>query len=595
MGSKTTFFAQASATATRATAVFTTAVEFSNTPPDNSTIVYIASTEIHASTASTPYEARLIDNTNASVYSNHCHVQTQLNSADPFIMNGFGLISYGAAPGAQSISLEVRACAAGTNLQRSNSYIYGLVLGENDSHSFDAAVVAASATDFKSAGSALSVSVASSGKYLILAYAEASCALQGTSAMSTKFRMVLDGSAQPPITTPPTFLTALPRAFVYAGYESWAAGAHTVEMQAAAARPGAGGSSVYNVSLVAIELSAFPNAYVTADTIPTSGSSLAFATVKSFTETLAVSGAYTILSYYAPSVEGSAAAFTVQRHKYLLNGEDMSETSNRAATAPGSVAGHISSPFIMAVNATLAAQAHNISLQSQLDAASSDYDVDRTFVAFLQLAPDAGGEGGNSTTPKTITAIGHAIPSITKQVGKRLDARTTSIASIQRGFFQSLQAVTRSIAALGVSSAFRVTLNALTRSVATMNVATIRDIYLAAVTNSVAQFTKRVGKNLHAVAGSLANFTKSVGKPLQAVTNSPATLAAQTVIVVPMEAVGEGVASMTEVYVTASTGTAPGSVPYVLHLGDSVKRFTSLIAYQFGIGKGTVSDRDPDT
>ena len=595
---RTTYFVQVSATATRSTATFTTAATFENTPPDNSNVLYLGSVECLCSSGSQPHEVRLRDLTATTTRASYiAHQGAAVTSALSRTMSLWTVVPYGASPGAQSISLEVRSSASAINLQRSNAYLYGLVLSDNDQFVIGPdTFTSVTATVWSTVGLQLDVSVATSGGWLILSYAEASAGSQGISGASPKFRMMVDGSAGPSLPTGSEALAALPMHFIYAGRESFSAGAHTVNLQAAHGGGSTQNTKVRAVRHVALEISAFANSYISEMSAAVSGSAFTHTSVFSFTPDIAEEKKHMMLAYWAPGAGAvNDAADVPVRSRYLINSEDISQ-----ADLPSRIYGSANNlmfPCIVVTEATLAAGTNtNFTITQKIDNSGANfYSLNRGLFAILQLADASAGGGGNSTTPKTITAIGQAIPSITKQVGKRLDGRTTSIATHQKGRFLGLQAVTRSIATLGVSSAFRVTLNALTRSIATINVATIRGIYLAAVTNSVAQFTKRVGKNLHAVAGSLANFTKSVGKPLQAVTNSPATLAAQTVIVVPMEAVGRGVASMTEVYVTASTGTAPGSVPYVLHLGDSVKRFTSLIAYQFGIGKGTVSDRDPDT
>ena len=603
---RTSYFAQASATATRATAVFTTAVDFNNTPPDSSSVLYIASVELLTSTASTPIEVRLRDVTNASTLSTTHFIAAGIVSGVQKLLNGFDVVTYGASPGAQTISMEVRSCAATTNVQRSNAYLWGLVLSSNDSFIRGASTfVSASGDTWVTVGSQLDVSVATSGSFIIMSYAEASADTQGgtaASAQGTKYRLIVDGSAQEGVLNTRPSGTALTTNFVYMGIESWAAGAHRINLQAAwgGGGSGPGASKINNVRHVALEVGSFADSYVTADNIAVSGSSNSFTTVKSFTATVNQSASHAILAFYMFGNEGSTASSFPVRSRFLFNAENLSENGQLTLPAPGSVNGHVMYPAIMAFNQSLTAVSHNMSLQVKADDITADWGVTRAAVAFLQLDNASAGGGGPVTNDKTVTAIGRGVASVIKTVGANRVAISNSVARVEANEVLNLllSAVSTNIATVAFNSQFRATLSSVANAIASISSRTTRAQTLTAVANAIATFSSRTTRimDLVAFARNIAESIKTVNKTLEVQGNAVAD--EQAGFFVSVGAVGNAVATLNDAtYVTASAGTAAvvTANPYVLSLGESVKRFKSLLQHGAGLGRGTTSDRDPDS
>ncbi len=620
---RTAYFAQSSATATIATAVFTTAVDFNNTPPDNSSVLYIGSVEVLASTANTPYEMRMRNVTGSSTLSTTHYIASGVTSAIQKLANGFDIVTYGASPGAQTITMEVRSCAAVNGLQRSNAYLFGIVLSSNDSFIRGSSTfVSASGDTWTTVGSQLDVSVATSGRFIIMSYAESSAHQQGgtgVSAQGTRFRVVVDGSAKEAIQNYRAAASAMITNFIYMGMESWTAGAHRINLQAAWGGGAAvsGLSKVNNVRHVALEVASFTTAYATADNIAVSGSSLSFTTVKSFTADVTQSASHAILAYYMFGSEASTGSSQQSRSIFLFNGENLSENSQTVITQPGSVAGHIVSPGIIALTQNLTAVSHNISLQAKLDAATADFCVINNAVAILQLA-DASVGGGPTTTPKTVEAVGRGVATVIKTVGANRVAIGRAVANSQKTVNIRREAVTTGVArantqeivnqlsaAVAVANAsiarnsqFRLTLESVGRAIASISNPAVRSKVLEAVTRAIAEISSRTTrvKDLVAFANHVATVIKTVGKPLEVVGRGFAD--SQIGFFSTHQAKASAIATLNDAtVVTASTGTAAvvTANPYVLSLGESVKRFRSLIQHGAGLGRGTTSDRDPDS
>jgi hypothetical protein len=206
----------------------------------------------------------------------------------------------------------------------------------------------------------------------------------------------------------------------------------------------------------------------------------------------------------------------------------------------------------------------------------------------------------NQVTAKTVEALGVGFASVIKIIGINREAVTRSVASVEENEIlnQLLSAVSINIASMATSSQFRLTLESLATAIASISSRTTRNQVLEAVARAIAEISSRTTRlgNFVAFARNVAETIKRVNKTLEA--QGQAIAADQVGYFETQESVGRGIAILADATrVTASTGTAAvvTANPYVLSLGDSVKRFKSIIQHGAGLGRGTTSDRDPDS
>ena len=529
---RTSYYAEVLTTTLTATVAYATAADLAHTPAANANILYIWSLDAAASSANQYLETRLQHITDATTLSEQIQQHEVAAPGVTKTPSGFRIYSYGATPGANTVSLEVRSAAAGASFERANARLWGIELAANDAFSNgpDAWTAVTGAWTTVS-GADLTLSVAVSGGYVLLAQAEVTSAL-GAGAL---FRLNVDSSVLSTFHVP--IANAARPSITYATRQALAAGSHTIKLQAI---PNDYSSSVSigvrRGRVVALEEAGFAYSYTHYSTSGASTGHHVYATATSFTPNITETKRHLILSYYQnQSVSG--ASLNQQTFTRLLNNSDIKNQTN-VRNPLTSAAGRWSEIALIPVQATVTTGTeNNWSFLVKASASANPITLGHSFISILQL-DDASAAGGGTTTLSTLSGVALAQPSIIKLVGKPVESVTTGQPDVAKGRFSTLSGVASAIAQL-VQGRFQL---------------------LAGLSSGITQAVKSVGKPLQGTGSGQVQTVKSVGKPL----SGTGTAIGQTAIgrFLTLSAVGQGIGAISSalVLLISMAATAIGIV-----------------------------------
>ena len=405
MAARTTAYAESLGEVSKTTTGFTDVVLLTHTPNSNTDVLYFWSASMQVVSTADDVQFQVNHDTGSTVYAEgNIEAHESSSPVDYYAVGGVFVISYGASPGSQDISIEYASETGGVTVKAKDARIWALELGANDkfvngSSTPQADSSASSFTDLTSGS--LTFTPGSTGDYLILSSLE----MNGSTSTLGLFALDEDGAipgdtAQVLLSDTTTWLPLTTFDVINLDTSS-----HTIKIKF-----DTNGAITWNGRrgrVIALRLSDFEQSYTNENRTASSGSGTSYTTASSLNPTIVNAVKHVVLaSWWHGENSTTSSTYSQFTNGTTVFAENIYETQSGTSTIRKAPA--------VAYEATLAAGSGvTWSIQRKSETAIFS-NIDETIIAILQIEAAGGGTVYGSTTklsanPLPILGVGRNV------------------------------------------------------------------------------------------------------------------------------------------------------------------------------------------